>query len=225
MSKSLRSHRIGGLLLEAASVVFAVLVALAVDEWWEDRENAQLAARALDAVAAEMEDNRRAVDDYGTSDDPDQVLEGLQAAIAVYREGDQPESVGVEWDIALLSSAAWETAQLTRSTQFMELERVIEIAQIYEFQRFFAGTQEALVAGISTVEARLETQPVAALLEIRSRYALALALRRTLSGLYACALLDFDSTAEDARDRCVPDLGDQTGTPATETVPPSVEDT
>ena len=49
--------RVPELLLEAVFVVFAVLVALAVDECWEGREEQELARVAQENVAAEIDAN------------------------------------------------------------------------------------------------------------------------------------------------------------------------
>lgn len=104
----------------------------------------------------------------------------------MYRAGEEPRSLTVNWDVALLSSAAWQTAQLTSSAPYMGLERVVDLAEVYEFQRFYLAMQDDLVRRISGIEARIETEPVATLIELRSQFAMALGLRRTLATIYAC---------------------------------------
>ena len=92
------------LALEAISVVFAVLVALAVDEWREERQYRELAERAVVAVAAEIESNRT---ELGGS------LAENQALLERVREAAEdtvlPPTFSVNYQYSLLSTAAWQT--------------------------------------------------------------------------------------------------------------------
>lgn len=186
--------RVGGtwgrVLAEGALIVFAVLVALAADEWWEEQEFEALADRATVAITREI--RRNLVDLEPDPDAP--ALEDLMASIdegvEVYRQGERPRGFGVTWNVGLLSSAAWDTAQITQATHHMPLDQVIDLAQMYEFQRFFQSRQNDLVQLIATMESRLETAPVQALLELKSQYAILTELRTNLRALYACRLVD-----------------------------------
>jgi hypothetical protein len=175
-------------LAEAAFVVFAVLVALAVDEWWEDRERAELAVRTTEAIAGEIRRNRDQLISSRTGADPAAMVAALDSAIAAYRDGRPPGYVSVNWNVVLLSSAAWEIARLNEITRTMDLDRVMRLAELYELQGFFARNQDALASMISDVGARMETEPVLALSQVRSRLTLTLTLLRTLTTVYACAL-------------------------------------
>jgi hypothetical protein len=121
---------------------------------------------------------------------PDSMIAGLSAAIAELRDGRSPESLNINWDVALLSSAAWETAQVTQATRYMELDRVIRLAQLYELQRFYTRTQDQLSTLIGTVAARMETEPIPTLLQLQSQLATAQGQRQVLSTVYACVLVD-----------------------------------
>ena len=52
-------NKLPSLFLEAFSVVLAVLLALAVDQWREDRANAALAQLAADRIESEVRANRQ----------------------------------------------------------------------------------------------------------------------------------------------------------------------
>lgn len=208
------------ILVEVFFIVLAVVLALAVDQWSQDRENARLGERMLSAVAQEIESNRAKLLNFGQGNDPDSTLAALQDAVATFRAGDQPRALGVNWNVTLLSTAAWETAQLTRATQFMELDQAIDLAEVYEFQRFYGTTQDGLVAVISSLEARMEGNPVPAILELRSRYANAVAQRRTLAAVYACALVRLDRAASLNPDDCpTGDASDASASDAASGVP------
>lgn len=181
------------LVVEVAFIVLAVIIALAVDQWWEDRENDQLGARMLEAVAREIENNRAQVVGFGQAGDPDEILEGLNQVVSAYRASGQATDAAVNWDVTLLSSSAWETAQLTRATQYMDLQRVLRLAEVYEFQDFYLATQEGLVGLIPTVESRMQRDSLGVFLELRSRFGNTLSLRRTLATIYACALREMDA--------------------------------
>ncbi|NIP82980.1 MAG: hypothetical protein GWM90_28635 [Gemmatimonadetes bacterium] len=71
----------------------------------------------------------------------------------------------------------------------MALDRVIDLAQLYEFQRVFSAQQDELTSLVLGLAARMEEEPVTALLELRSRYAYAASLRGTLATAYACHLV------------------------------------
>lgn len=187
------------LLAEVFSVVFAVLVALALDEWWEDREDAANAAASLVAIAEEMRENR----DELTDDNAlavEAMMENLDTAIAFLDRGERPEGASINWDLALLSSAAWETAQLNRATTFMELNRVVELAQVYEFQRYYSRIQDDLFDSISGL--RAGDGFADELRGLRSRLLTALGLRSTLTTLYACTLVSLEGPGVPEAEDC-----------------------
>lgn len=187
------------LFAEIVSVVFAVLVALALDEWWEERENAAMAEASLVAIAREMRENR----DELSSEDGEEVagmMERLDSAIALFDRGERPEGASVNWDLALLSSAAWETAQLSRATTHMELDRVVNLAQVYEFQRYYSRIQDDLFDAISGL--RAGDGIADELRGLRSRMATATGLRRSLAELYACTLVGLEGPAIPEAEDC-----------------------
>ena len=190
------------LVAEILSVIFAVLMALAVDEWWEGRENQQLAERMTEAVARELRDNRRKLLEEGIDGDPAVVLARVDSAVAAFRAGREPDSLGIQWGVSLLTSAAWETAQVTRATQYMELDRVVDLARVYEMQGFYDEVQDELVSLIGDLGARIESEPVAVLLALRSRLGMALGLRQTLATIYACTLVDLEGPDAPEADDC-----------------------
>lgn len=188
-------QRLSTVLLEVVSVVFAVLVALGINEWWEERENLEQAREATGSIAREIRRNRSQLlgDDSGSAG-MDR-MPALDSAIAAYRRGDEPSEVGVNWQVALLSSAAWETAQITGATRDMPLDRVIELAQLYEFQRYFSRSQDELTTLISDMGARMESRPLEVLVQVRSHFGTTQALRRTLATVYACNLVRLEGAS------------------------------
>lgn len=142
---TLRS-RLPELALEAVMVVFAVLVALAVEEWREDLDNRELANRALVAIIAELESNKEEIRDSKDAND---------SLLVIVREASRdtvlPEDFSVNYEYSLLSSSAWQTAQMTRATQFLPLEQVQSLARLYGLQSLFQESQDQVMDFIVNV--------------------------------------------------------------------------
>ncbi len=102
------------LAVEGFSVMLAVLLALAADSWREDRANRELAALARASVLEEVRGNLAELED--TREDHVSLLERLVRDIDELDAGGTSAEVG--FSFALISSAAWQTAQVTRATQF-----------------------------------------------------------------------------------------------------------
>jgi hypothetical protein len=95
------------LLLEAVSVVFAVLLALAVDEWRETRSREALAARARASILEEIRSNESEL--RNTRDNHRALLPQVEEALLQIQQK-RDTSLQFNFKIALLSSAAWNTA-------------------------------------------------------------------------------------------------------------------
>lgn len=197
--------RLSTVVIEIVSIVFAVLFALAVDQWWEERENDRLAERTTRAIARELRANRRELTSSQGTSTPAEMLADVDSALAVYRTGDEPESLGVNWDFALLSASAWETARMTRAAQFMELDRLVDLAQVYELQRLYGRNQDELVSLIAGIGPRIASDPVRALAELRAHMASTVGIRQTLRTIYACTLVELEGPGAPEADACPDD--------------------
>ncbi len=142
------------LILEAGMVVFAVVVALAVDEWREHRQNLDLAVRALDVVEAEVEAN---LEELGRNREANQAL--LTRLREVVRDSVLPDDFNVNFEYSLISNSAWESAQVTRATQFMSMERVQQLAKLYGLQALFQASQDKVMDVILNLGDMAEREP------------------------------------------------------------------
>lgn len=142
------------ILIEGAFVVLAILLALAADEWREDRENAELARRAIDGLVSELRANRNSLAD--THDANAAAFDALRAAAV---DTVPPESLGIEYQYTLLSDAAWQTAQVTRAISYMDYEVVQDISRHYGLQSFFQEAQRRLVDRLSGVSEIVDESP------------------------------------------------------------------
>ncbi len=157
------------LVTEAIMVALAVVVALAADEWRENRQERELADRALTSIRAEMEGNRQELVDNREANRA--LLESVQEAA---RTDSIPDDFSLTYEYSLLSEAAWETARVTQATHFMPLERVQSIARIHGLQRLFQESQDNVLAFILDVGTVAELDPNA--IPRRARFPLATAV-------------------------------------------------
>ena len=144
----------GGLarvLLEVMGVVFAVLIALGLDQAWESRENQEMGREADLRILDEIVANREEV--LNSADQNSALLESVQGHL-----GGDSESVDldVEYSLSLLSSAAWDAAGLTGAIRFMEFDRVSRFSRLYDLQELYQERQRGMVdvvAGVVTMSA------------------------------------------------------------------------
>ena len=134
-------------LLEAGLIVFAVLVALGVDEFWETREEQRLGEAALERVASEVLANRTdLLDKRGNNR---RLMMDLEAALARSEAGDGLGLTGVNYEVSLLVSDAWQTAQVTRAVHFIDFDQVGRISKVYRVQQFYLDRQAPIVDGVA----------------------------------------------------------------------------
>jgi hypothetical protein len=136
--------------LNVAGVVFAVLVALGIDEAWKARENVELAREASDRLVEEVLANR---EDLAEAEEVNgRILSDVRLATRDSLEGD----LGFDYEVAILSVAAWEAAGLTGAVRFMDFEDVARFSRLYKLQALYEAQQAAIVdvvAGMSTIPA------------------------------------------------------------------------
>jgi hypothetical protein len=148
------------LLLEAAMIFFAVILALAAEEWREDRDRDELADRALRAVIEELRSNRDEIERTGS-----QNLEGLDAARSVLADleaGRDRGEVGIGLEVALLSSAAWQSAQMSQAVQYLDLDVMRRLSEAYEVQDLYDRMQTNAVDRMTEIMSVADQDPAAA---------------------------------------------------------------
>jgi len=126
--------------IEGLFVVFAILLALAADEWREVRERDQLAERALQGIETEMRANR--VELLSSREPNLELLSTLQAEV---EDNEAAEGLNVQFEYALLSSAAWQTAQVTQAIHYADYDLIQQIARLYDVQDLFVESQRGMV--------------------------------------------------------------------------------
>jgi len=133
-------ERLPEIALEGVFVVFAILLALAADQWQENRQNVEIAERALQGIETEMLANRvELLDSRGPN------LELLGRLEAEVEDDAAASGLSVQFEYSLLSSAAWQTAQVTQAIHHADYNLIQQIAKLYDLQDLFTESQRGMV--------------------------------------------------------------------------------
>jgi len=173
------------LLLEAASVVFAVLLALAVDEWHETRSQTALAERARAGILEEIRINQTEL--RNIRDNNRALLKRIEDTRSRL-EQKQNAALQFHFEIALLSSAAWNTAQMTQAANYLDFEWLRRVSNVYELQDLYVTSQSAVVDRLSGISEILEDDPRRMLDIIAERLRVALKVQDSLLEEYGKVL-------------------------------------
>lgn len=173
------------LLLEAASVVFAVLLALAVDEWRETRSREALAARARASILEEIRGNEAEL--RKTRDNNRALLRSVEEGLSQLAQK-RDTALQFHFEIALLSSSAWNTAQMTQAANDLEFDWLRRVSNVYELQGLYVTSQSAVVDRLSGISELLEDDPRRMLTIIAERLRVALKVQDSLLEEYGKVL-------------------------------------
>lgn len=132
--------RVPELAVEVISIVLAVLAALAVDEWRQARANAALAETARTSVLEELRSNQAAL--LESVVEHRDLLARIDAALAI--EG-PIRDLDLRFEITPLSTAAWQTAQITAASRHLDFAWVTEVARTYRVQELMDEAQGAWI--------------------------------------------------------------------------------
>jgi hypothetical protein len=130
--------------------VFALLGALALEEWREDSERMELANRAKLAIEQELLANKKQLEDKLIKHND--MLKSLTKQLNDYRaKGNQDAQFDFNYPMATLTSSAWDTARMTQSAQFMQFEDVREFSMVYNFQSLYEDNQKKLIEMVMSI--------------------------------------------------------------------------
>ncbi|MBA8888220.1 hypothetical protein FHW12_002444 [Dokdonella fugitiva] len=127
--------------IEAGSVVLALLLAFAINEWHDRRQEEERAAVAREAILRELHANASEIASTRNALAP--ILASLRGALDETQA--EPRKLEVNLNLSLLSSAAWHAALATQASQRIDFEWMTRVAKVYELQDNFLHVQEAAV--------------------------------------------------------------------------------
>ena len=123
-------------ILEFASIVVAVVLAMSLTEMRQNHLNKKLAQQSLANILEEVEDNRQELLDDSAKIANDLVF--MNQWIKDVKESRKPEDFGVNFTFSFLSRTALEVAKVNQSLTYLSNEENMEIAQVYATQEFYS---------------------------------------------------------------------------------------
>jgi hypothetical protein len=121
-------------LFESLLITVSILFALALDEWREDRQNAENIQKALSNFVSEIQQNKATIDDAAPFN------QGLRHVLSKRQEVRNIESVThfvniiESYSPVVLRSTAWDTALATGSLSKMDYSLVSALSLTYGLQ-------------------------------------------------------------------------------------------
>ena len=136
------------ILIEAASVVLALLLALALNAWNERREEHERADNARAAILSELGENRKEIEDARPR--LASIVADLAAA-AAEPDGASNDALQINLGLSLLSAAAWHAALATQATQTIDFAWITRVAKVYELQDDYLRVQNAMLDQLGSI--------------------------------------------------------------------------
>lgn len=144
------------ILIEAASVVLALFLALGANAWHEHGQDVERARTARAAILAEMRTNRT---ELGGSREAMSRNLAYLAELAKDDSSAKGQSAHFDVPLALLSEAAWRTAQSSQALRETDYAWTIEVSRCYELQGMFMQMQWLVLEQIADMgKARVDTK-------------------------------------------------------------------
>jgi hypothetical protein len=148
LRKRLR-EKLPEILIEAGSVVVALLLALALNAWNQDREMRERADTARAGILAELRANRTDLD--AARPKLREIVDSLQQKLA--KDAPEPHEVTVSMGVTQLSSAAWRAALATDAMRTVDFTWISEVARVYEMQDEYLRLQQNALDQIGSIPA------------------------------------------------------------------------
>lgn len=121
------------IIFEFISVSFAVLFAILLNQWREDRNNNHLAEKALINVGEEFVENKETLNSLI----PDHKALLLEIDSIINLSTNDDAIINKEINLNLLSSSAWEMAKITNAFYYLDFNKVNNLAKIYKLQNYY----------------------------------------------------------------------------------------
>ena len=186
--------RFPDLVVEAGMIFLAVVLALAAEEWRENRDRQALADRALYSVVEEVRSNLDELERSAPSN-----IARLEAARAVLEEmeaGDESGDVDIGLEVSLLSTAAWQSAQMSQAVHYFDLDAMRQLSEVYEIQEMYDRMQTGMVDGMGDLMRIAREDPEAAVRQGVSGVGMLVGFQETLAETYRHTLEQLETRAE-----------------------------
>jgi cell division protein FtsB len=173
------------ILIEAGSVVLALLLALAVNAWHDNAQQNDRAEVARTAILAELRANQQELKSKQAK-----LKENLAALNAVV-DAKPPAEIhefNFEMGLALLSAAAWHAALATEAIRRTDFAWLTHIATVYELQDNYLRQQTTAIDQLATFTPDDSRSPRQMAASLMSRVKILIQVGDSLDRAYAEAL-------------------------------------
>ena len=136
------------ILIEAGSVVLALLLALAVNAWHDNEQENERAETARAGILAELRSNQQELE--STRGHLKEIIAMLDAAMNSAQQHDIHE-LKIEMGLSLLSAAAWHAALATQAIRRVDFAWMTHIARVYEVQENYLRVQNTALDQLATI--------------------------------------------------------------------------
>ena len=154
MKKSKNKISVSKILLEIFSVSFAVLLALGVNEWRNNRANERLANEALENIKKEILSNLDIAKET-LALNKEIVEKQKKAFISIKKEIESNISNGIENDVhskfpftfkfSPVKKTAWNSSNLTNAVIYIDFDLIQLLSETYETQGLYSRVNENIV--------------------------------------------------------------------------------
>jgi hypothetical protein len=140
-----RPRNASRLLLESGLIVGSILLAFALNGWWETHQDRKLAGHAVASFEKEIRQNRaNLLDVMPYHLELHDLIAGLSAAGTVRTFEDVRGLEGFDgFQPAFLTTTAWSTAIATGALNHLDYDLVSELSAVYTFQERFTQYSDA----------------------------------------------------------------------------------
>jgi hypothetical protein len=121
--------------IEMFSVIFAVILALFINESQNDKYNKHLAETAFNNIKTECESNKTKLESMLKSHDS--ILYVFDSVITQLENTGKVTIVLSEFTLEQLSDAAWEATKYTNAINYMDFKLIMDISSIYDLQKMY----------------------------------------------------------------------------------------
>ena len=145
-------------LVESALIVFSVLLALALDEWRDERVTAARAREAVAAITAELEGNRKAAE---RARDFHRGIQATLNALLSKKQLPEPEIyMAGMFNPARLVETAWTAARDAGAIDAIPYPVVLKLSRVYEWQAAYKHLGSEIVTDLYSDLRRRGIEPV-----------------------------------------------------------------
>lgn len=144
--------------IEIASVVFAVLLALGLNHWREDRNDKVLAEKALQNIIIEIKSNIKNIE--SDVNEYEVIHDTLTSRKKNIKKGIISD-MSFSYNHPILSKSAWQMANTTGAIKDMDIDIMMDLSDLYTFQDIFQKNGFEYFSAFTSLDAQKKENEVA----------------------------------------------------------------